>query len=141
MNGVVPNVAMKYDKEERLFMIDYEENEISEEERNSKKPEDIQKCISAGVLPACYEGTAIEVELQEQSELSCFSLNDDGTVTCPMGNILTVIKTRGKNTVYASKDACRQCPNRCTSSKKPQTVSFGPETKYVPVKMYGNPKH
>jgi len=141
MNGIVPNVAMKYDKEERLYTIDYVQNDITEEERNSAKPEDIQKCISAGVLPARYEGTAIEVELQEQTEISCFTLNDDGTVTCPMENILSKIKTRGKNTIYANKDACRQCPNRCTASKSCKTVSFGPNTKYVPVRMFGSARH
>ena len=87
MNSIVPNVAMKYDKEERLYTIDYIQNDITEEERNSAKPEDIQKCISAGVLPACYEGTAIEVELQEQTELSCFILNEGGTVMLPRLNL------------------------------------------------------
>lgn len=139
MNGIVPNVALKYDKHERLYTIDYEEAEITEEIRNSNKPEDIQKCIAAGVLPTCYENTAIEVELQEQSSLSCFILNDNGTVTCPMGKILAKLKMRGKNTIYGSKEACRQCPNRCTGGKSPKTVSFGPETKYVPVRMYGSP--
>ena len=141
MNGIVPNVAMKYDKKERLYTIEYIENNITAEERNSTKPEDIQKCISAGVLPKCYEGTAIEVELQEQTAISCFTLNDDGTVTCPMGNILSKVKMRGKNTIYANKDACRQCPNRCTGSKNHKTVSFGPNTKYVPVRMFGSIWH
>jgi hypothetical protein len=53
----------------------------------------------------------MEVELQEQSVLSCFTLNEDGTVTCPMGNILSRTKMKGKNTIYANKDACRQQPN------------------------------
>lgn len=139
MNGIVPNVAMKYDKDERTFAIDYVENEISEEVRNSTKPADIQKCIAAGVLPQCYENTAIEVELKEQTELSCFSLNEDGTVACPMGCTLTKIKTKGNNSVYASKEACRQCQNRCISSGNHKTVSFGPNTKIVPVRMYGKP--
>lgn len=138
MNGIIPNVALKYDKDERLYTINYEEAEITEDIKNSTKPEDIQKCIKAGVLPSCYENTAIEVELQEQSEVSCFLLNEDGTVTCPMGNILSKTKMRGKNTIYASKDACRQCPNRCTGSKSYKTVSFGPETRFVPVRMYGS---
>lgn len=80
------------------------------------------------------------VEVQEQSVLSCFTLNEGGTVTCPMGNILSKTKMRGKNTIYGNKDACRQCPNRCTSSKQHKTVSFGPDTKYVPVRIYGNTK-
>lgn len=70
MNGINPNVAMKYDKEERIYNLDYVESEITEEEKNSTKPADIQKCMSAGVLPACYENTAIEIEIQEQSALS-----------------------------------------------------------------------
>lgn len=138
MNGIVPNVALKYDKDERLYTIDYEEAEITEDIRNSTKPEDIQKCIKAGVLPACYEDTVIEVELQGKSEVSCFLLNEDGTVTCPMGNILSKTKMKGKNTIYANKDACRQCPNKCTGSKTYKTVSFGPETRFVPVRMYGS---
>ena len=141
MNGIVPNVAMKYDKKERLYTIDHVENDITEEERHSTEPQNIQKCIAAGVLPACYEGTTIEVELQEQTALSCFTLNDDGTVTCPMGNRLSKVKMRGSNTIYANKDACRQCPNRCTGSKNHKTVSFGPHTKYVPVRMYGSIRH
>lgn len=140
MDGIIPNVALKYDKDERLYTIDYAEAEISEEDRLSTKLEDIQKCIAAGVLPACYENTAIEVELQEQSSLSCFTLNEDGTVKCPMGKILSKLKMRGKNTIYGSKDACRQCPNKCTDSKNHKTVSFGPDTKYVPVQMYGSPR-
>jgi transposase len=89
MNGIIPNVAMKYDKKERLYAMDYDENEISEQERNSTRPQDIQKCIKAGVLPSCYQNTSIEVEVQEPSVMSCFTLNENGTVTCPMGNTLT----------------------------------------------------
>jgi transposase len=62
--------------------------------------------ISAGILPACYENIVIEVELQEQSNLSCSMLNEDRTVTRPMGNILSKLKMRGKNTIYGSKEAC-----------------------------------
>jgi transposase len=140
MNGIIPNVALKYDKDERLYTIDYEEAEITEEELHSTKPEDIQKCIKAGVLPSCYENTSIEVEVQEQTMLSCFTLNENGSVTCPMGSILSRTKIRSKNTIYANRDACRQCPNKCTGSKKYKTVSFGPSTKYIPVRMYGNIK-
>ena len=138
-NGIVPNVAMKFDKDERTFVIDYAENEIMEEIPISTKPEDIRKCIAAGVLPKCYEGTAIEVELKAQSELSCFTRSEDGTVKCPIGCTLTKIKTKGQNSVYARKEACRQCQNRCISSAHHKTVSFGPKTNIVPVRMYVKP--
>lgn len=137
MNGIVPNVAMKYDKTERVYAIGYEEAKISEETRASTNPEDIQRCIRAGVLPKCYEGTSIEVELQGAREVSCFSLNADGTVTCPTGRILTKLKTKGPGSVYASKEACRQCTSRCTHARGRKEVYFGPAAQYVPVLMYG----
>ena len=141
MNGIVPNVALKYDKEERVYSLEYEAADITEEQRNSTKPEDIHRCLHAGVLPACYEGMALSVQLQGQGELSCFTLNDDGMVTCPMGNIFHKLKTKGVNTVYGNKDACRQCKHRCTAGKNPKTVSFGPSTRVVPVEMYGASKY
>ena len=140
MNGIVPNVAMKYDKKERLYSVDYEEAEITDQVRDSTHPEDIRKCIKAGVLPSCYENTAIEVEVQKQTVLSCFVLNEDGTVTCPMGKSLSRVKIKGNSMWYRNKDACRQCQNKCTGSNKCKTVSFGSNTKYVPVRMFGNVK-
>ena len=58
-----------------------------------------------------------------------------------MGCILSKTKTKGANSIYVNKDACRQCPNKCTGSRKYKTVSFGPDTKCVPVRMYGNVRH
>ena len=140
MSGTAAQVALKYDKNERVYAIDYMGTEITEEEKLSTSPNDIQKCLHAGVLPKCYENKGILVEVQERSAVSCFIRNDDGTVTCPMGQTLTAVKTKGQNTIYASKEACRQCRNRCTSSSRHKTVSFGPETNCVPVKMYGEAK-
>ncbi len=141
MNGTVPNVAMKYDKKERTHNIDCKEAEITEETRCSTKPEDIQACLHAGVLPQCYENTAVSVEVQELSTIGCFTRNVDETVTCPMGNTISRIKMKGNSAVYASRDACRRCPNRCTGSNGHKTVLFGPAATHVAVRMYGNPRH
>lgn len=141
MDGTVPNVALKYDKAERIYNLDYIEAEITDEIKSSTKPEDIKTCLHAGVLPDCYQNTAVSVELQEQSEIGCFTKNDNDTVTCPMGRTLWKIKTKGANTVYASKDACRQCPNRCIGTAAHKTVSFGPEAEHVAVWMYGNSRY
>jgi transposase len=137
-NGIVPHVALKYEKEERIYTIDYQEAAISEEERQSSKPENIQKCLAAGVLPTCYENKGISVEVQEESHLSCFVRQDPDTVICPMGYRLTRLKQKGVNTIYASKEACHQCVNRCTASKQHKTVSFAPDTQIVPVRLYGH---
>jgi len=51
-----------------------------------------RKIFKSAYRQACcqnaYEDTAIGVELKEQTVISCFSLNEDGTVTCPMGQAL-----------------------------------------------------
>lgn len=135
MNGTVPNVALKYDKQERIFNLDYVENPKADP--TSTHPADIQQCLHAGVLPDCYKNTAVSVEVQELSAISCFVRNSNGVVTCPNGEILAKTKTKGKNTIYANKDACRQCKNRCTSSRNYKSVSFGPDSDCVPVRMYG----
>jgi transposase len=64
MNGILPSVAMKYDKEERLFNISYEHADITEKIRNSTEPGDIGKCFHAGVLPYCLEGGPVSIEIQ-----------------------------------------------------------------------------
>jgi transposase len=137
MNGTVPNVGLKYDKDVRIYNLEYKEAENIDELKRSTKPEDIEKCLHAGVLPECYEKTAVSVELQEQNKISCFTRADEDTVICPMGQVLSKLKEKGVNTIYGSKEACRQCNNRCTSSSSFKTVSFGPNTDCIPVKMYG----
>ena len=141
MHGTVPNVGYKYDKDERIFDLAYIPNEIDEQTRCSEKPEDIQKCLHAGVLPRCYEGTSVEVQLQRRSVMSCFIRHEDGRVTCPMGRELFKHSVRKHGTIYGSREACRTCPNRCTDSKNAKTVSIGHNTNIVAVRMYGNPEY
>jgi len=138
MNGTVPNVGLKYDKDERLYNLDYIEAENAEDLKVSTKPEDIEKCLHAGVLPDCYENTAVSVEVQELSTIGCFTRIDAETVICPMGKTLTRVKVKGSNMVYSNKDACRQCPNRCIATASHKTVMFGPDSTHVAVKMYGS---
>ena len=141
MHGTVPNVGYKYDKDERIFDLEYIPNEIDEQTCCSEKPEDIQKCLHAGVLPCCYEGTSVEVQLQRRSVMSCFIRHEDGRVICPMGRELFKHSVRKHGTIYGSREACRTCPNRCTDSKNAKTVSIGHNTNIVAVRMYGNPEY
>jgi len=137
-NGIIPHVGFKNAKNERLIVINYEEATITEQERASTKPQDIERCLKAGVLPNYYEHTILDIEVQEQNQLSCFTRNEDDTVTCPMGYILTRVRTYEDGSArYQSRLACRQCPNRCTSGKNYKVVKFGPDTRYVPALMYG----
>ena len=59
MNGVAADVGFIQDREERVFSLDYVEREIAPEQKASQKPEDIQTCLRAGVLPDCYEDSNI----------------------------------------------------------------------------------
>lgn len=138
LNGIIPHVGFQNDKEERVIVLEHEEADITEEERTSTKPEDIRRCLLAGVLPECYENTIISIETQENGTLSCFTRNEDDTVTCPTGCILTRVHTlKNGSAEYQCRFACRSCTTRCTQSKHHKVVRFGPETKYVPVLMYG----
>lgn len=136
MNGVIPDVGFKYDREQRVFNLDYIPQETSQEQQASTKKEDIRGCLHAGVLPECYQNTNISIEVQRQGATSCFLRHPDGRVTCPMGKELFKLRERKYGWVYGSREACRTCPNRCTDSKNSKTVQFGPHTVYVPVIMY-----
>lgn len=140
MHGTIPNVGFKYDRDERIFDLEYIPAEIDEETRASQKPEDIQKCLHAGVLPKCYENTTISVQVQERNVISCFIRHEDGRVTCPIGRELLKQHERQYGIVYKSNEACRTCPNRCTDSTKAKEVQIGHNSVYVPVYMYGNPE-
>lgn len=137
MTGTVPNVDLKYDKDERVFSLDYIASDITDAERNSTDPETILKCIHAGALPACYEGTAISIELQMENKIGCFPRVEDNTVICPMGHTLWQVRNRESHGTreYGNRDACRQCTNRCTSSHKPKFVEFGESTEYITARM------
>ena len=139
MNGIVADVGFIQDREERVFPLDYVEREITPQMQASQSPEDIQACLHAGVLPDCYAGSNIRVEVQTLGQLSCFIRHEDGRVTCPIGRELFKKKETKYGTEYSSKEACRTCPNRCTDSRQEKHVNIGRNSKYVPVLMYGNP--
>ena len=76
-NGIKPNVFLskveneegyKVHKKEIELSFDYEEKEITEEEKNSSKREDIKKCLHSGVVPNCYKN-CLEVEKDEEGNV------------------------------------------------------------------------
>lgn len=141
LDGTLVDVGFKDEQEEHLMTIAYQPAAISEKNRTSTKPEDIRRCLHAGVLPACYEGGNLSVEVHAQGEIGAFVRGEDTSyVTCPMGQRLN--KTRDKNggMVYACRPACRQCSNRCTASANYRQVYFGPNTSCVAARMYGEEK-
>ena len=114
MNGIIPNVAMKYDKEERLYSIDYVEAKISEEEKHSTKPEDIQKCIATGVHHTLDRNDftskkvilRIKEDIHKMKERMCLSEHPFGTVKWYHGAHYILCKGKEKATaelVYMAK--------------------------------------
>ena len=141
MNGIVPDVGFIQDREDRVFPLDYVERDITPEVKASTKPEDIQTCLYAGVLPDCYQDTNIRIEVQSLSNISCFIRHEDGRVTCPMGRELFKQRDTKYGAEYSSREACRTCPNRCTDSKREKHVNIGRNSTYVPVIMYGDSRY
>jgi len=136
-SGIIPYVGFKNDKDERILTLPFEKNRISPAQKNSTNPDDITRCLSSGVLPACYENSNISVEVNEIHHIGCFKRIDDKSVECPMGHILRRTRFKKEGSVFACKPACRSCPNRCTPSKNHKTVYFGPDTETIVARMYG----
>jgi transposase len=127
MNGIIPHVPSKTDAESYEMETEYKEAVITEELLDSSKPEDIKKCLEAGIIPNVYKDKGIEISVDEKSQCVgegadaqiCFTLNEEGTkVTCPNGSTLNKIsrqKTRNR-TRFADMAACRECTDKCTPS-------------------------
>lgn len=138
LHGTAADVGFIQDREDRVISMEYEAADITEEEKQSTKPEDIRRCLHAGVLPRCLANGNIRIEVQELSAISCFVRHEDGRVTCPMGKELFKLRDTRYGTEYASREACRTCPNRCTDSRAAKHVNIGRNSTYVPVRMYGS---
>lgn len=138
--GVVPQVTpgRKDNKEEIELETEYEEAEITEEIRKSKKREDIKKCIRSGIIPECYEGIIKEIKVEEVKENEGEIEEEEETrrseeireeaienktferdkklnvVYCPEGEVLSQKSKKGNGKIrYANKKACKYCKNPC----------------------------
>lgn len=137
-DGILADVGFKDEQDEHLIAIEHVPATIGEKERTSKEAEDIQKCLHAGVLPACYANSNLRVEVHARGAIGAFLRGEDKRyVTCPMGHRLNKTRDKKGGMVYACRPACRQCSNRCTASTGYKQVYFGPNTGCVAAKMYG----
>jgi len=141
LHGTAADVGFIQDRDDRVISMEHEAADITEEEKQSTKPEDIRRCLQAGVLPECLSGGNIRIEVQELSTISCFIRHEDGRVTCPMGRELFRLRDTRYGTEYASREACRTCPNRCTDSRAAKHVNIGHNSTYVTVRKYGSSQY
>lgn len=143
LNGDIPNVPLCDKQDDYSFGLEFKESEITEEEKVSTKREDIEKCLSAGIVPDVLDGkvTVDVVEEKEllkiieetnsgnkiQNEAGVFVRNiEENYVVCPMGQILRKKSVNRGRIRYANKAACKKCLNSCTRSEY-RTVDFKPE--------------
>ena len=147
-NGVIPEVTpTNKNQTEYLLETVYENNEITEDIKNSVHPEDIKKCLRSGVIPSIYKDKITSIEVKDKTifEFEEDNINEDATeeelreqainnhcfvrhkqsdkVFCPMGETLRKKSMNKYGIRYCNKLACKNCKNPCCSSQY-KTVDF-----------------
>lgn len=138
--GIIPNVIPQNGTTCEIE-YDYEPAEITEEIRQSTEPEDLRKCLKAGIVPEVYKGILKAEGIKDRSHYEYESTDagiakmdteqmilkaregyfvrdaDSNLVFCPQGKVLRQksIKKNG-NIRYCNKLACKNCKNKCTKS-------------------------
>lgn len=148
-NGIIPQVT-PLNKDDKTIELetDYIENDITDEMINSTNPDDIKKCLRAGVIPNVYKDNISSIDVVDsyilvdadnnsitdsfsEQDLRDFAINNScftrhfssNKVFCPMGETLRKKSSNKKSIRYCNKLACKNCKNPCTSSSY-KTVDF-----------------
>ena len=141
LNGDIPNINLCDNQEGYSFELEHKKIDISAETKASTEREDIEKCLSAGIVPDVLEGK-INVEIMEytktvkeensiQTKIQSYEYDvftrdlEKNIVYCPKGEIMRKKSTNGGKIRYANKAACKKCKNPCTGAKY-KTVDFRP---------------
>lgn len=162
--GIIPNVISKNKKKDYELETVYEEAEIDEKTKCSKKSDDIKKCLRAGVIPEAYKDVISEISVSEKKTM----IKEDGTtetpaykrseqkmreralegyfvrdlerniVYCPGGYTLRPKSfRRNGSVVYSNRVVCRNCRirNLCNGTKGPfKEVEFSKDSLEKPCK-------
>lgn len=151
LEGIIPEVTLPEGKEYYEVEIEYEEGEITEETRKSKKVEEIRKTLKAGEIPEEYKEYIKDIEIVETKERikkgteekEEIEANEEeereraiekeifvrdikrNKVFCPQGETLRQ-KSETKEGIknYCNREACKGCKKPCTMSKY-KVIGFG----------------
>ena len=140
-NGIIPNVIPNKGTTVKIE-YDYVPTEITNEIKQSNKPEDLRKCLQAGVVPDVYkdiltiEGIENRVQYEyESTDAGIIKMDAEqmlnkaregyfvrnaelNLVICPQGKILRQKSIKKNGYIrYYNKLACKSCTNKCTKSK------------------------
>ena len=139
-NGIIPNVIQRDGGSTEHIQFDYNEANITDEQKASTKPEDLKACLEAGVIPNAYEGILTDVQTIEVKEFTT-AVTDSAVlnmtpeqmrakalegyfvrdaernlVYCPQGEILRQKSVKRNGMVrYCNKLACKKCKCKCTT--------------------------
>lgn len=144
-NGIIPNVIPEDGVDSYKVEFDYVENECDSE---STDPDEISKCLHAGIIPEAYNDSLSMIEIKEvrrkvydlpkeEEPISPYGTQEEmleraregfyvrdperDLVYCP-GEATLRHKSDKANgaTRYVNKLACKKCPyrDRCVTSKK-----------------------
>lgn len=141
-SGIVPNVIQRDGSCREVVEFEYLASEITDEQKSSKKPEDLKACLQAGVIPDAYKGILTDAEKTEirrrmtstsdsdilqmspdemrKKALEGFFVRDAerNLVYCPQAEILRQKSVKRNGYIrYCNKLACKRCKNKCTTSK------------------------
>lgn len=140
--GIIPEVTLPEGKENYEIEIEYEKSEVSKEEIESERKEDIKKVLRSGRIPKVYEeyieGIEVvekieyereeikeKIEEMEEEEIRDYAIDNEclvrdikrNKVYCKEGEILRQKSKNSGRKKYCNKEACKHCKNPCTRSK------------------------
>lgn len=137
LNGDTPQVPTFNKQDCYTYEFLKKDCEITDELLKSTDRDDMMKCISAGVLPDSLKDKNVKIEIVEEVKEKPVSKErvpeaakvppiqeffkrdfETDTVICPMGQTLKRVGTTAlKGARYANPAACRECNNKCTTSR------------------------
>ena len=143
-SGVVPNVILSEGGNTKNVYFPYNEADITDEQRASRKPEDLRTCLEAGVIPDAYKGILTDATIVERTgyegstdiapgEVLKMTMEqmvakasegyfirdpERNLVVCPIGQILRPKSIKRDGQIrYCNKLACSKCQHKCTDAK------------------------
>lgn len=138
--GIIPNVIQRDGNDVAEVEFEYVETAVTNEMLNSKKPEDLERCLKAGKIPTAYSGFLDIPQISVRKSYECTApsnikeMSDEelkqlalqgyfvrdaarNLVYCPQGSILRQKSLRKDGHIrYCNKQACRKCSHKCTKS-------------------------
>ena len=152
LRGIIPNVIRKDGGCTEEVSFDYNEAEISPEQKAGTEADNLRTCLEAGVIPDVYEGILTDARISEVSSHTTQATDADvavmtteqmkskalegyfvrdaarNLVYCPQGQTLRQKSIqRGGFIRYCNKLACRKCRNKCTTSNFKE-INFSKDT-------------